>query len=333
MKWFQWANLAHPAGSVGSAVAQFLHNRLGRGLSPHTVSRLFYNLRPFAEAFGDVPFGEVSATAVRDYQRGLWRRYAPDTVRTVTGDIKQLCKWSKKRGLIGSNPARRLKGVRSRPGRFRRARAAEEGAVQATISYLAGQLRPYTQRDFFGNLMALEGCDSRAVRDLFALIFLYESGARVGELVELGSITLAHAFRVRSDVYQITMDGKTYDRDRWVTQASADLWGLWCQVRPGGAGEYAIVGWRVTSREATPISSAGVTRMLKRRGREAGVALFGSQALRHAKVKRVRSVGGLELARVLVDHSRIDTTADYDWGAGGEMGAAVVATGVHDLGL
>jgi site-specific recombinase XerD len=322
----QWLAIPQLEGSLGHVVQAFLRNRAKKGLSPHTVSRLYYNLRPLADHFAQTPPKQITARDLHDYQRSLWRKYAADTIRVITVDIRQLFRWGHKKGYLRSaKVAKKLSAVKVKATR-RQQRAANEADVLATIHCLTNQIAPFVERDLFGNLFALPGIDPWMVRDLFSLVFLYETGARVGELVQFGSRPMAQAVAQRKDVYRITVVGKTNDRDRWFTQSTADLWTLWSQVRPQGADDYAVVGWRWSN--VAPMKPQTLTQSIQKRSLDNGIAPFTTKALRHAKIKRARLVGGLEIAQLLVDHSQISTTMNYDWGANEAIEQAALATGV-----
>ena len=222
---------------------------------------------------------------------------------------------------------KKLAAVRMKSHR-RKNRAANEGDVSTLINIMSHELNPYIERDLFGNLIAKSGIDPWLVRDLFALVFIYETGARVGELVELGSLPMNKAVATRSSVYSITMVGKTDDRDRWFTQSTADMWALWTKVRPEGAEDYAVVGWIWDGTLATPMRPDIITQAIQRRCVNAGIPPFTSKALRHAKVKRARAIGGIEVPQFLLDHSQLSTTMNYDWGADEFAQEAALATGL-----
>lgn len=322
-----WLSTPQPEGSLGHVLQAFLRNRTKKGLSPHTVGRLYYTLRPLADHFSHIPADQITARNLYDYQRSLWRQYAADTIRVITGDTRQLFRWGHKKGYIPSSKVvKKLARVRIRPSR-RKKRAADEKDVLATIRCMSEQISVFAERDSSGNLVPKEGINPWAVRDLFALVFLYETGARVGELVDLGSRPMAQAVMTGKEVYRITMVGKTDDRDRWFTQSTADLWHLWSQVRPEGANQYAIVGWRWEG-TVSPMKPSTLTQAIQKRSIDNGIPPFTSKSLRHAKIKRARQSGGIEIAQTLIDHSQITTTMDYDWGGEDAINKAALETGV-----
>ncbi|MDA0244314.1 MAG: hypothetical protein OT477_12930 [Chloroflexi bacterium] len=83
-----WLSVPQPEGSLGHVIQAFLKNRLKKGLSPHTVGKLYYSLRPLAEHFAHTRANEITARALYNYQKDLCRKYAADTIRGITGDIR-----------------------------------------------------------------------------------------------------------------------------------------------------------------------------------------------------------------------------------------------------
>lgn len=323
-------------GSCFAVLQRFLEKQQARGLSVYTVARLYYSLHPIGVAAENAPLAALSTEWLREYLDDLWRTHAPETLRTHTADARQFFKWCKKKGHHPLNIARGIRPVRYRPQRRRRVTAAPEADVRQVMAHLAGLLRAsdLVYRDLFRTLQAAEtGWTEetvRALRDLLILAFLYETGARVGELSRLGSASMDEAIRQPQSVYQVTVVGKTNDRERYFTTYTAELWRLWQQVRPAQAREFAVVGWRGgREAEAEQMRTNGISQMLERRCIQAGVRPFRAQSLRHAKVKRSRQQVGMELAAVLIDHSTIRSTWNYVNIDDDEISQAVVATGLQ----
>ncbi len=319
--------------SIQSALQTYLLEQRRRGLSPHTLTRIYYNLKPLLSAWGARPLPEVDRSWLRTFTDEQWSRYAPDTMRTRISDLRAFFKWCKRNGRHDRNVAKRLKPVRRSPHRNKRATAVPETDIQRTIEHLRRTLSTAVYRDLFGNLQHdddLRPAHIYAVRDLFILVFLYETGARVGELARLGASAMTAATAVRQDVYLVTMYGKTADRDRRFTHHTAELWRLWQSVRPTGAySDRALVGWSRRS-PIQPLKPSGISAILQRRSKAAGVRPFRANALRHAKAKRARQAAGLEIAQILLDHSSLETTRGYANIDAAEVIAAAIATGLQN---
>jgi integrase len=309
---------AYPEGSFHFVLQEFLGEQDEAGLSVHSIDHLYVSLFPLAEALEGRPPGQVTARWLNEYGDRLWLKYVVDTMGPVLGDIRQFFRWCVEKGYCRVSPAARLKLSR-RAGRRRqrttkKVKAVEEDRVLKTIDYLLGLVKHLIYRDVFGNLVATsEGWgdeERRALRDLFILVFLYETGARAKEVAQLASKEMNEVCRKRRRAYTVTSLGKTDDRDCSFTNATADLWRVWQQVRPAGYEEYAVVGWRKDGKVANLLSN-GVSLILVRRSTEAGVKVFRPHSVRHAKIKRGAQKVGIVITSQLVDHSSPRMTEKY----------------------
>jgi len=317
-------------GTFLEGLQAFLNKKRSKGISEYSIIHLYNSLWPLAESLGNPPLTAVTARHLKSYNDALWLKYAPGTIRPIIGDIKQFFRWCKKKKLIERDPSKSLKKPRPRRTKDK---AAPETAVCAVILHLTKKLERVVWRDLFG-LLHCEAAETwteaerLALRDLFILVFLYETGGRVGELTTLGTATMRRACEAVGGVYVVTGNGKTDDRDLRFTEVSAELWRLWYQVRPDGCKDYAVFSLRPTHPPAA-LSSNGISQILARRCNEAGTAVFRSHALRHAKVRRSRKLVGLEMASLLIDHSSVEMTRNYAGIEDDEVSEAVRLTGVR----
>lgn len=327
----------HEKGSYFAVLKEFLTRRRNKkGLSENSLQRYFYNLHALGESLDNPAIADIDRNDVRDYIDHCWRRLAPDTMRTLISDVILFFKWVKKKKHHANNLAKGIQPVRQskRRRRRRRSKAAREDDMQTLMQFLAGKLTTYGYlgRNEDGQLVARKrGWPEWAIktlRDLFIITFLYETGARAGELSKMGSRTMDEAIAEPSQAYMITLVGKTNDRDRYFTERTAELWRIWSQFRPDENREYAIVGWR-QGRDVNNMNTNGIAQMLLRRCKAAGVAQFRSHAIRHAKVKRARRAVGLDMAQVLLDHSNIESTWGYAGMEDEEVLSAAVVTGLQ----
>jgi len=325
-----------PAGDdvslpLSAAIAAFLAEKSAE-LSPYSVTHLRGSLSRLAVALSNPPLSSITYDILRGYVDGLYLRYKPGTVKPVIGDIRQFFRWSKKRKLLDRNPAKRLKMPSRRAVvESSDSKSADEGDVRRVLDYLAVRLARVVWRDLFGNLTAApvgewSYHERQTARDLFILSFLYETGARAGEIWRLGAQAMESAVAGPGPVYRVTSTGKTGVASLRFTVATAELWTVWNSVRP--VSDYAIVGWQPGGLPA-PMTTPTISRMMSRQCERAGVEPFRAHALRHAKVRRGKGAVGLETTSRLIGHGSAVITAAYAVADEEELNAAALATGLE----
>lgn len=311
-------------------VAAFLSEKAAE-LSPYSVTHLRASLTPLARALDDPPIATVTYSDLRHYVDALRLSYRPGTLRPVVGDIRQFFRWCKRRKWVKGNPAKRLKPPSRRVvDEAAEPKAAADADVRRLMGHLTALLGRVVWRDLFGNLCAAPASDwsyreRTAARDLFVLVFLYETGCRAGELWRLSRRAMASATAAPGPVYRVVASGKTGEVVLRFTVATAELWSVWDSVRPATAVGYAVFGWRIDHPPA-PMSTTTLSRMLARRCQSAGVAPFRAHSLRHAKVKRGKAAVGLEMTSRLIGHGSAVMTAAYAVANEAELTAAALAT-------
>lgn len=323
-------HISQPPGSFFDGLQNFLIKKRRKGLSDYSLIHLYNSLWPLGDFLGNPALTAVSPRHLKSYNDALWLKYAPGTIRPIVGDIRQYFRWCQRKRLTSGNPAKQLKKPRLRRAKDK---AAPETAVAAVIHHLTKKLERVIYRDLFGQLQHEAPArwseeELLALRDLFVLVFLYETGGRANELAKLGATVMRRACEQKNSVYIVTATGKTNDRDMRFTDATAELWHIWYAVRPSGCEEYAVFSLRPTHPPA-PLASNGLSQILARRCGEAGTAVFRSHSLRHAKVRRARKLVGLEMASLLIDHSSVEMTRNYANVEDDEVSEAVRLTGVQ----
>lgn len=324
-------NIESVDGRLSAAVGAFLADRAPE-LSPYSVAHLRGSLEPMTAALGNPPTADVTYSDLRAYVDGLYRRYKPGTIRPIVGDIRQFWRWAKKKKLAPRNAAKRLKSPSRRAvAATAEPKSAPEGDVRRVIEYLSGLVARVVYRDFFGNLCAAAGweyLEIRALRDLFVIVLVYETGARIGEVQSLGSRAMDDALAGPGPAYSLVVTGKTGPQTLWFTTATAELWRLWQVMRPKGLEHLAIINWFLHCDPEPIRGRSTLSQMIARRCKEANVAPFRAHALRHAKAKRASAVVGLEAASKLLDHSSTNITAQYAAVHDDELSMAATLTGL-----
>ena len=316
-------------GTYQWALRKYLRHKIKAGVSIRTVEKIYFNLVRIGKKWGDKPLAKMDRQWVNQYVEHLWLDYAYHTVRSIIGDLRAFCLWCKKKKHHKQNLAKQVKPLDQNKNVSRRLQAVPEGDVSIVIDYLANQLRHLVYRDLFKTLVPVD-CEwsikeIRLLRDLFCLVFLYETGCRVGELARLSSLAMDNATKQPSKAYMVLVIGKTNVRERRFTEATAELWRLLQQKRHDPNSKYAVSGYRDTL-----MLPNGISQMIRRNSKRAGVKPFGANSLRHAKVKRCRQTVGMDMAKVLLDHDRLDTTWNYAGIENDEIQAATLITGLKD---
>lgn len=315
-----------PDGSLLAAVQRFLIEK-ELEVSQATLVHLYRTLSDYGEALGNPSLDDLNPRMVATYADNLKTGYSPGTIRPIIGDLKQFHRWLYERRLAAEDLAARLK----KPRPVKEKHHAEEADMQALIKHLADRLkdRRLIYRDLFGVLNAENSGwiyeDLKVLHDLTAMMFLYETGCRAGELCNLSSHQMNKAIHTPATVYTITCYGKTNNRTYRFTEATAELYRLWNKVRPHSL-TWVFCSWR-RGGKPDKLSTPSLGQMLSRRCRQAGVRAFRPHSMRHAKVIRSRRLAGLEMASRLVDHSSITTTRDYDYIDDDELSSAAKLTG------
>jgi site-specific recombinase XerD len=138
--------------------------------------------------------------------------------------------------------------------------------------------------DFRALLKACEGKDFNARRDAAVMLFLYDTGVRLGELVglKLDDIDL------KAGLAYVTGKGSNVRAVRFGTKAAVAL-DRYLRLRRGHRGASSEALWLG---QDGPLSDSGVAQILARRCREAGLPRLHAHQFRHTFAHEWRVNGG-----------------------------------------
>jgi integrase/recombinase XerC len=161
-------------------------------------------------------------------------------------------------------------------------------------------------KDFLKLLATTEGESVADLRDRAIVLFLADTGCRVGGLCGLRVADID----LKAGLATLTEKG---EKTRLVpfTSTTAEALGEWLKVRPQDRGPWLFVS--LGNKASGGLSTNGVAQMLRRRARLAGVTgAVNPHSFRHAFAREFLLSGG-DLATLadLLGHSSIEVTKAY----------------------
>jgi len=270
------------------------------GRSRRTVDSYRQKLKPLVAFLGDVAVESVTTDDLRRYvvhlmeRRTLYaghptheKREGTLSMFTVEGHvraIRRLFNWLEEEGRIEANPMRRIKTPQPR-------RREPKGI---------------RREDLLALLVITEGGDVAGLRDRAIILFLADTGCRVGGLCGLR----VQDVDLESRLATLTEKGERTRRVPF-TRTTARALQDWLDVRPQDKGPWLFVG--LGNRAHDAVSPNGVARMLKRRAKQAGVTgPVNPHAFRHAFARDFLMDGGdLGTLADLLGHTNVLVTKEY----------------------
>lgn len=325
----------HKAGTLNAFVRDFLSEKWHEDLcSPSHVSHLHFSLVMLSKHLQNPALTDVQKRSLKEFVDDLFVDYSPNNIRNIVGDMQNFFGWVERKGHLDDHLARRLQKPKKRASQLyvpprsdvQRVihhliqRAIDEDIVVAGDNQL---LHINSDRDRRLNID-----ERRLIRDAFIVAFMGDCGCRPSQLSNLGRKKMLKATKVLRPSHRVVSHGKTDSVIRF-TGPVAHLFHLWEEVRPKRRCErYAVFAWGYGKKPA-PLETDGITALIQRRGAEAGVTPFSSNALRHLKIRHGRQTVGLEITSKLVDHSSIEVTQNYGGDLENELlDSAAVRTGI-----
>jgi site-specific recombinase XerD len=254
------------------------------GRSPRTVQAYREKLGHLVRFLGDPPIEAVTVDDLRHFlaaqhERGL----SPFTVRTRTRAIKRLFNFLVAEGAIVDNPAERVKVPQPKHG--------EPKGIQWA--------------DFLALLETTEAGSVLDLRDRALILFLFDTGCRVGGLVglQVGDLDLERRRAVVTE-----KGGKT--RLVFYQEETAQALAAWLEVRPQDRGPWLFVSFKGKHERLT---ISGVYHALKGRGKLAGcTGPVNPHAFRHGFARAYLLSGGdLGTLADILGHSTVEVTKSY----------------------
>jgi len=269
-----------------------------RNYSSHTIRAYLNDLKQLISGEGLIQESEetgpptsagwLEADGLREYIRLIQERYSRPTVARKISAIRTFCRYLRREELIEDDPSKLVRGPK-----------------------LARRLPACLDRDEIARLFLSCGSGSLGIRDRAIMETLYATGMRVSELCGL---------RVRDyspQAMEMRVFGKG-SRERVVLlNASANGWLLnylsnhWSRLASTREPEPASPLF--VSREATPLSTRSVHRIVMKYAVKAGIDKpITPHTLRHTFATHLLEGGAdLRVVQDLLGHSSISTTQIY----------------------
>jgi site-specific recombinase XerD len=252
------------------------------GRSPRTVQSYREKLGHLSAFLGDPDVGDVT---IHDLRRFVAAQFdaglSPFTVKTRVRAMKRLFNFLEAEGVISGNPAQRIR----------------------TPNPKRGEPKGIKWADFLALLETTEVGEPLDLRDRAIMLFLFDTGCRVGGLAGLRVDDL-DLRRRRAIVTE--KGGKT--RVVFYQEQTARALAQWLEVRPGDRGP-----WVFTSYRGGNLTVRGTYDMLMRRGKRAGCeGPVNPHAFRHGFARSYLLSGGdLGTLADILGHSTVEVTKSY----------------------
>lgn len=252
---------------IQTAMDEFCTSLYARGRAVRTVDEYRKRLKPFC-ALGrleDLRPAHLEALLAGMRGRGLAAASLASTVQTA----KTFLSWCVGRGYLAASPAAGL--ARPRLEQSRRGKAVPQAVLDAAIEQARRE---------------------ENARGLAVLLFLVDTGCRVGELLSIRRVDLD------LDRMEALCRGKTGERVLDFTEPTA-----------AALRTYLLL---IRGEKVFDLTVWGVYKLLWGLTRRAGVARFGPHAVRHRVGQGWIDAGAnLELVRIKLGHRDIGTTSRF----------------------
>jgi integrase/recombinase XerC len=257
---------------------------------------------------------DITSHDARDYRSHLRDvdRLSPPTVNRRLASLRVFLQWAADAGLIVTNPAVRIHGIKvAAPPAPRWLNRTEQQRLLNTLDQtvqLAQTLAEYPE----------SGLAAQAIRDRALLVLLLNTGLRVLEATSLQVDDVTLNGRSGAVFVRNGKGGKT--RSIPLNQQTRQFLGEYLALRPEVRTQKLFVGQR------GPIGSRQVLRLLKKYVRHAGLdeEQVTVHSLRHSFGKNLVDAGvPLDQVAMLMGHASLNTTRIYTTPDGQDLQRAV----------
>jgi integrase/recombinase XerC len=266
---------------LSEAIEELAIATRAEGRSPKTVKAYQEKLSYLVAFLGDVPIEDVTTSDLRRYIAHLWdRKLSPFTVKSRVRHLKRLFNFAQEEEIMKENPSKRIRTPAPR-------REKPKGIEWD---------------DFIALLKTTEPGDLFDLRDRAIILFLFDTGCRVGGLA---SLTLENLDLEHQQALVSEKGNKT--RFVFFEEETVRALEAWLKVRPQDQGPWLFVA---LNNQGEGLSDRGVYRMLRRRGKAAGcTGPVNPHAFRHGFARHYLMDGGdLGTLSDILGHSDVSVT-------------------------
>jgi site-specific recombinase XerD len=266
---------------LSEAIEELAIATRAEGRSPQTVKAYREKLSYLVVFLGDVPIEKITVGDLRRYIAHLWdRKLSPFTVKSRVRHLKRLFNFAQEEEMLKENPSKRIK----------------------TPSPRREKPKGIEWEDFIALLKTTEGGTLLDVRDRAIILFLFDTGCRVGGLAGL---TVDDLDLERQQALVREKGNKA--RFVFFEEETVRALEAWLKVRPQDQGPCLFVA---LNNQGEGLSDRGVYRMLRRRGKAAGcTGPVNPHAFRHGFARHYLMDGGdLGTLSDILGHSDVSVT-------------------------
>jgi integrase/recombinase XerD len=255
------------------------------GRSPRTVQSYREKLSHMVRFLGDPP---IDAVTVHDLRRWLATMreagLSPFTIKSRVRALKRLWNFAKAEGITETNPAKRIKTP------------SPKREIPKGIEW----------KDFTALLKTTAGGSVLDLRDRALILFLADTGCRVGGLCGLRVADLDLEKRQAS-----VREKGGNPRFVFFQELTVRALAAWLDVRSENKGPWVFVG--LTKKAKGQMDAHSVGKMLKRRGEQAGcTGPVNPHSFRHGFARSFLLAGGdLGILSKILGHSNVAVTMEY----------------------